>query len=77
MASLNPKDKMKCVYPGSLQVKYANEGGPNNFPESKDSPNLTFFSFENKNENTLWPDQTVLQWGYRSTQTTMHRPEFK
>ena len=53
MASLNPKDKMKCVYTGSLQVKYANEGGPNNFPESKDSNILTSFSLENKNENTL------------------------
>ena len=68
---------MKCVYSGSLQVKYANKGGPNNFPESKDSSNLTFFSLENKNENTLWSDQTVLQWGYRSTQMTMNRPEFK
>ena len=40
---------MKCVYSGSLQVKYANKGEPTNFSESKDSNNLTFFFLENKN----------------------------
>ena len=78
MASLNPKTRWTCVLRKSGgEVCQQGRTKQLSWIQGQQQLNFFFFSFENKNENTLWPDQTVLQCRYRSTQTTVHRPEFK